>query len=336
MGNCCSTQSPFPSDSSHESIPQSTLLNPTRTSTPEASPNPNLAPRMRARPSRNNVAPAREVAERVNGLPVSQPSAPAIAPVESSRPHIETASPPRLLSPNGETSSSPPARYRVADLRPSVSMDSATMMNNAPKPQPSSSMGPSTAGKSARARPSPMASRSKSLYPSFETGMPVSTDMRADRSSGGSLPKAVTFDVSPSSYPRKSANHTPRDGRKPIQPLNSEVQKLLPNNFRYGFECPLMIENCHDGLQIQNSGCGKRTCLQLNNFHATLTRCLVPERLGKVLTHEFCLQNRYGCASLSNHLSCLSDRLIMPRGTNDATGQCIWGNRFPRRVSSGR
>ena len=193
---------------------------------------------MRAPPSPNNVAPAREAAERVNGFPVSQPSALAVlAPVESSRPHIETEAPPRLLPRNGETSSSPPARYRVADLRPSFSVDSASIMNNTPKPQLSSSMGPSTADESARARPSPMASRSKSSYPSFQ--------MRADGSSGGSLvlsPKAVTFDVSPSSYPRKSANHTPRDGRKPVQPLTSGVQKLLPDNFRYGFECPLVTK----------------------------------------------------------------------------------------------
>jgi hypothetical protein len=91
--------------------------------------------------------------------------------------------------------------------------------------------------------------------------MLVSTDMRADGSSGGSLPKAVTFNVSPSSYQRKSTNLTPRDGKKPIQPLTSGVQKLLPDDFRYGFECPLMNENCHDGLQIQNFGCGEGTCL---------------------------------------------------------------------------
>jgi hypothetical protein len=215
MGNCssCCSASPDPPspDTNHDIVP----------------------------PSASRVVPVPGAANHDDGVTVSQPPDYTVAtPVDTSQGR-ETMPLPGSPLHSGEKRPSLPSRPRGQDLQSSLSMDRGTMMTTRQR-QIDSMANVSTAdGSARRARPSGMATRSNSAFPSFQLATPVSpppqTGIRADRSSPR---RAATADLSHYQLTARTYQ-TPMHDKKP-RPLTSTVRELLPDNFRYGFGCPLI------------------------------------------------------------------------------------------------
>jgi hypothetical protein len=219
MGNCCSWVSPnfshppAAADIAHVSRP----------------------------PLASGVVPALGAAKPDGGVMGSQPPDPSVAmPVGTSPRDRETMPPPGSPPHTGEKLTSPPSRPRGQDLQFSLSMGRGTMTMTRQRQIDSRADG-STADGSARAG---TATRSNSAFSSFQLATLVSPPpqigIRTDKSSREPQARPRRAATDPPHYQRTSRTYqTLKDDKKPQQ-LTSTVRELLPDNFRYGFGCPLI------------------------------------------------------------------------------------------------
>ncbi|KAI0246861.1 hypothetical protein BJV78DRAFT_1286036 [Lactifluus subvellereus] len=242
MGNClsiisCGTVSTVPSH------PAPRAENPvSQTSGSEISPNPF--------PLGDNGTPAREAVVRDDGTIASPLPGPAL--VESVRtPHQSSET---ISTPNP----SPPPPHRSMALVHSLSVGHATMTTTSWRPQLGSITGALITEEPACAGPLPMTARSKSAYPSFQSGKraPSSSQKEMGVAESGSgyaarRPRDATIGASPNNYLQSlsGTSHisTKADNSRPT--LTSTVREVLSNNFRFSI------------LVVGKSGSGKSSLM---------------------------------------------------------------------------